>query len=101
MVFQTIYGHYEFLVMSFRLTNPLAAFMNLMNRVFQNYLDLVVFAFIDNILVYSKNESYHTGHLSVVLRTLKEHQLFAKYCKCELLLRTVAFVRHIISREGV
>nr|XP_019069485.1 uncharacterized protein LOC109120286 [Solanum lycopersicum] len=83
------------------LTNPLAAFMNLMNRVFQNYLDLVVFAFIDNILVYSKNESYHTGHLSVVLRTLKEHQLFAKYCKCELLLRTVAFVRHIISREGV
>ena len=67
--------------MSFGLTNALAAFMDLMNKVFQNYLDSFVIVFIDDILVYSKNDDDHMDHLRIVLQTLKEHQLFAKYSK--------------------
>ena len=69
--------------MSFSLTNSLAAFMDLMNIVFRNYLHSIVIVCINDILVYSKNEGDHMGHLRVVLQTLKEHQLYAKYSKCE------------------
>ena len=85
--------------MSFGLTNAPVAFMDLMNRVFQNYLDLCVIVFINNILVYSKNEEDHMGHLRVVLQTLKEHQLYTKYSKCEFWLRSVTLIRHVISSE--
>ena len=85
--FTTRYGHYEFRVMLFGLTNSLAAFMDRMNRVFRSYLDSFVIVFIDEFLVYSKNESEYVDHLRVVLQVLKEHQLFAKYRKCEFGLR--------------
>ena len=98
--FWTRYRHYEFLVMFFGLTNALIAFMDLMNRVSQNYLDSFVIVFIDEILVYSKNKGDHMGYLRVVLQTLKEHQLFSKYSKCEFWLGSVAFLRHIVSSEG-
>ena len=75
--------------------------MDLMNRVFQNYLDAFVIDFIDDILVHSKNESDQMGHLRVVLQTSKEHNLFAKYSTCEFWLRLVEFRQHIISSEGV
>ena len=81
--FWTRYGHYEFLVMSFGLTNAPTTFMDLMNRVFQNYLDSFVIVFIDDILVYSKNDDDHMDHLRIVLQTLKEHQLYAKHSKCD------------------
>ena len=87
--------------MYFGLTNASAAFIDLMNRVFRNYLDSFVIVFIDDILVYSKNASYNMGHFRVVLQTLKKHQLFAKYIKCEFWLRSVAFLGHIISSDGV
>ena len=90
--FQTRYGHYEFLVMSFGLTNAPEVFMDLMNRVFESYLDSFVIVFIDDIMVYSKIESDQMGHLMVVLDTLKEHQLFAKYSKYVFWLRLVFFV---------
>ena len=101
MVFQTMYGYYEFLIMCFDLTNAPALFLDLMNRVFRNYLDSFVIVFIDDILIYSKNEGDHMNHLRVVLQVLKEHQLFAKYSKCEFWLRSVTFLGHIISSEGV
>ncbi len=81
--FRTRYGQYEFVVMSFGLTNAPATFMDLMNRVFKQYLDLFVIVFIYDILVYSQNEEDHATHLRVVLQTLKYHQLFAKFSKCE------------------
>ena len=75
--------------------------MDLMNRVFQNYLDSFFIVFINDILVYLKNEGDHMNHIRVVFQVLKENQLFAMYCKCEFWLRSVTFLGHIISSEGV
>ena len=87
--------------MTFGHTNALAAFMDLMNRVFQNYLGSFVIVFIDDILVYCKNEDDHMGHLRVVMHTLKEHQLYANYSKSVFWLRLVTFLGHIFSNKGV
>ena len=75
--FQTRYGHYEFVVMSFGLTNAPAAFMSLMNGIFKPYLDLFVIVFIDDILVYSKSKKEHEEHLRMVLEMLWEKKLYA------------------------
>ncbi|OMO65975.1 reverse transcriptase [Corchorus capsularis] len=99
--FRTRYGHYEFLVMFFALTNAPAAFMDLMNRIFHQYLDKFVIVFIDDILVYSANEHEHAQHLHIVLQTLREHRLYAKLSKCEFWLTQVAFLGHIISKDGI
>ena len=80
--FRTRYGHYEFTVMPFGLTNAPAAFMDLMNRVFRRHLDEFVIVFIDDILIYSKSPEEHEEHLRIVLQTLKENQLYAKFSKC-------------------
>ena len=81
--FRTRYGHDEFLVMPFGLTNALAAFMDLMNKVFKPYLDNFVIVFIDDILVYSWSKEEHATHLRIVLQTLRDKQLYAKFSKCE------------------
>ncbi|KAH0725455.1 hypothetical protein KY284_001320 [Solanum tuberosum] len=99
--FRTRYSHYEFLVMSFGLTNAPAAFMDLMNRVFKPYLDMFVIIFIGYILIYSRNDEDHASHLSVVLQTLKDRELYAKFSKCEFSLESMAFLGHIISGEGI
>ncbi|MCO6516861.1 MAG: reverse transcriptase family protein, partial [Snodgrassella sp.] len=99
--FRTRYGHYEFLVMSFGLTNAPAAFMDLMNRVFRDYLDKFVIVFIDDILVYSQSESQHEQHLRLVLQRLREHRLYAKFSKCEFWLPQVTFLGHIVSKDGI
>ncbi|WMV08038.1 hypothetical protein MTR67_001423 [Solanum verrucosum] len=70
--FRTRYGHYEFVIMSFGLTNAPLAVMDLMNRVFKQYLDLFIIVFIDDILIYSRNEEEHANHLRVVLQTVKD-----------------------------
>ena len=95
--FRTRYKHYEFLVMPFGLTNSLTAFMDLMNRVFQPYLDRFVIVFIDDILVYSGSSKEHSEHLRIVLQTLREQRLYAKLSKCQFWLDKVAFLGHVIS----
>jgi hypothetical protein len=77
--FTTRYGLYEFLVMSFGLTNAPAYFMNLMNKVFMEYLDQFVVVFINDILVYSQSEEAHKNHLRLVLQKLRDNQLYAKF----------------------
>ncbi|KAJ9558183.1 hypothetical protein OSB04_012797 [Centaurea solstitialis] len=99
--FRTRYGHYEFLVMSFGLTNAPAAFMDLMNRVCKPYLDKFVIVFIDDILIYSKTAEEHGEHLRKVLEMLKREQLYAKFSKCEFWLKEVQFLGHIVTQEGI
>ena len=99
--FQTRYGHYEFLVMSFGLTNAPAAFIDLMNWVFRPFLDRFMILFIDDILVYSRSEEEYAMHLRMVLQTLREHQLYAKFSKCEFWLDQVAFLGHVVFKDGI
>jgi hypothetical protein len=99
--FRTRYGHYEFLVLPFGVTNAPAVFMDYMNRIFQPYLDQFVIIFIDDILVYSKNQLEHVQYLRIVLDILREKQLYAKFSKCEFRLSEVKFLGHIISQGGV
>ena len=101
MVLRTRYGHYEFLVMPFWLTNAPMAFMELMNRVFRLYVDQFVMVFIDDILVYSKDRENHDTHLRVELETFRKERLYEKLSKCEFWLREVSFLRHIVSEEGI
>ena len=99
--FRTRYGHYEFLVMPFGLTKAPAAFMDLMNRVFRPYLDQFVVVFIDDILVYYRDEQEHEQHLKIVLQTLREKKLYAKLRKCDFWLKEVLFLCHIVSAEAI
>jgi hypothetical protein len=99
--FSTRYGLYEYLVMPFGLTNAHAYFMYLMNSVFLLELDKFVIVFIDDNLVYSKNEEDHAEHLRIVLTRLRDHQLYAKFSKCEFWLRTVPFLGHVLSKNGI
>ncbi|GKB65650.1 putative reverse transcriptase domain-containing protein [Tanacetum coccineum] len=87
--FRTRYGHYEFQVMSFGLTNAPAVFMDLMNRVCKPYLDKFVIVFIDDILIYSKNKDEHKEHLKAILELLKKEKLYAKFSKCDFWLESV------------
>ena len=87
--------------MSFGLTNAPAYFLSMMNKVFMEFLDKFVVVFIDDILVYSKNEEEHKENLCLVLEKLREHQLYAKFSKCEFWLKEVAFLGHVISGEGI
>ena len=87
--------------MSFGLTNAPAAFMDSKNRVFRPYLDRFVIVFIDDILVYSRSELEHERHLGLVLKTLRRHQLYAKFDKCEFWLSRVGFLGHVVSANGI
>jgi hypothetical protein len=101
MAFSTRYGLYEFLVMSFSLTNAPAYFMYLMNSVFMNELDKFVVVFIDDMLIYSKNKVEHAKHLRIVLQHLRDHKLYAKFSKCEFWVDSVKLLGHTISKEGI
>jgi hypothetical protein len=99
--FRNRYGHYEFLVMSFGLTNVPAVFMDTMNRVFHDYLDQFTVVFIDDILIYSRTSEEHEEHLQRALERLKREKLYAKLNKCEFWLDSVSFLGHVISGERV
>ena len=99
--FRTRYGHFEFTVMPFGLTNASAAFMDLMHRVFQPYLDRFVVVFVDNILIYSQSEWEHEYHLRIMLQLLRDNQLYAKFSKCEFWFTEVRFRGHVVSASGV
>jgi hypothetical protein len=87
--------------MSFGLTNAPAHFTYLMNSVFMPELDKFVVVFIDDILIYSKNEEEHAQHLQIVLMCLREHQLYAKFSKCAFWLEEIQFLGHVLSAKGI
>ncbi|GJZ23951.1 putative reverse transcriptase domain-containing protein [Tanacetum coccineum] len=99
--FRTRYGHFEFQVMLFGSTNAPALFMDLMNHVCKPYLDKFVIVFIDDILVYSKDEEEHGKHLKIILELLKKERLYAKFSKCDFCLDSLQFMGHVIDRSGV
>ncbi|KAA0064281.1 reverse transcriptase [Cucumis melo var. makuwa] len=99
--FRMRYRHYEFRVMSFGLTNAPAVFMDLMDRIFHQYLDQFVIVFIDDILVYSVDREAHEEHLRIVLQAVRDKQLYTKFSKCEFWLEQVVFFRHVVSTKGV
>ena len=101
IAFRTRYGHFEFIVIPFGLTNVLAVFMDLMHRVFQLYLDQFFVVFMDENLIFSQLEWEHEGHLRIFLQLLRDHQLYAKFSKCEFWLTEVRFLGHVVSASGV
>jgi hypothetical protein len=92
---------YEFTVMSFGLTNALTYFIYMMNKVFMEYLDKFIMVFINDILVYSRSEEEHEGHLRFVLHKLRDQKLYAKFIKCEFRLKQVAFLGHVILKGDI
>jgi hypothetical protein len=99
--FTTRYGLFEYLVMSFGLTNAPAHFMYLMNSVFMLELGKFVMVFIDDILIYSRSMEEHEEHLQIVLQWLQKYQLYAKFSKCEFWIKEVPFLGHVVSTEGI
>ncbi|GKF76125.1 putative reverse transcriptase domain-containing protein, partial [Tanacetum coccineum] len=100
--FRTRYGHYEFQVMPFGLSNAPAVFMDLMNRVCKPFLDKFMIDFIDDILIYSKNKKEYEEHLKAVLELLKKEKLYAKFfSKCEFWIPKVQFLCHVIDSQGI
>ncbi|KAL0554213.1 hypothetical protein IC582_008130 [Cucumis melo] len=99
--FRTRYRFYEFVVIPFSLTNMLAVFMDVMNRIFYQYLDQFVIVFIDDILVYSVDREALEELLRIILQTLRDKQLYTKFSKCEFWLEHVVFLGHVVSAKGV
>ncbi|GKE57640.1 putative reverse transcriptase domain-containing protein [Tanacetum coccineum] len=99
--FRMRYGHFEFTVMPFRLTNAPVVFMDLMNRVCKPYLDKFVIVFIDDILIYSKMKEEHEVYLKLVLELLRKEKLYAKFSKCEFWLQEVHFLGHVVNQSGI
>ncbi|XP_052728431.1 uncharacterized protein LOC128195237 [Vigna angularis] len=99
--FRSRYGHYEYVVMPFGVTNAPAIFMDYMNRIFRPYLDKFVVVFIDDILIYSKSFDEHEDHLRIVLGVLREKELYAKKSKCEFWMKEIQFLGHVVSAGGI
>ena len=99
--FRTRYGHFEFLVLPFGLTNAPATFMHLMHSIFREYLDSFIVIFLDDILVYSKGLREHVTHVRQTLAILRKHQLYAKVSKCSFFQHRVEYLGHIVSAEGL
>nr|GEV53943.1 putative reverse transcriptase domain-containing protein [Tanacetum cinerariifolium] len=99
--FRACNGHYEFQVMPFGLTNAPAVFMDLMKQVYKHYLDKFMIVFIDEILIYSKDEKEHEEHLKAILELLKKKELYAKFSKCEFWFPKVQFLGHVIDKQGI
>nr|GFA96601.1 retrotransposon protein, putative, Ty3-gypsy subclass [Tanacetum cinerariifolium] len=91
IAFKTRFGHYEFQVMPFELTNAPTVFMDLMNQLCKPYLDKFMIIFIDDILIYSKDEKEHEKHLKAIIKLLKKEELHAKFSKCEFWIPKVKF----------
>jgi len=101
IAFRSRYGHYEFVVMPYGLSNTPAALMDIIDRVFKPYLDQFAVVFIDDKLIYTKTPEDHTHHLRTSLEIRRKNKLYAKLTKCEFWLGQVKFLGHVVPNEGV
>ena len=99
--FRTRYGHFEFLVLPFGLTNAPATFMHLMHQIFREQLDQFIVIFLDDILIYSKNLQDHVDHVRRTLQILREHRLYAKVSKCAFFRHEVEYLGHVVTAAGI
>jgi hypothetical protein len=99
--FKTRFGHYEFIVLPFGLTNAPGVFMSLMNGEFREYLDKFVQVFIDDILIYSQTTEEHDDNLRLVLQCLRENKLYGKLSKCSFYQSRIHYLGHVISGECI
>jgi len=99
--FRIRYGHYEFVVVPFGLTNALVVFMCLMNGIFINYLYRFVIIFLNYTLIYSKSKEEHEHHFRLVLQVLREHQLYVKLNKCSFYQKKIYYLGHIILKKNI
>ena len=95
------YGHYEFTIVPFQLTNAPIEFMCLMSGIFRNYLDKFIIFFLDDTLICSKNEKEHEEYFGIALQALRENQLYSKLRKCSLYQGHTQYLGHIIYGEGI
>ena len=99
--FRTRYGHYEFIVVPFVLTNAPIVFMCLMNGFIRKYLHKFVIVFMDDILIYSKTKEEHEEHLRLVMQVLREHQLYVELSKCTFYQGRIHYLGNVIFEDGV
>ena len=99
--FRTPFGHYQFKVLSFGLSNAPATFQAAMNDIFRGQLGKSVVVYIDDILAYSKTPEEHLVHLEEVLQTLAKNDLFVKLSKCDFEKSEVKFLGHIVGKHGI
>ena len=99
--FRSRYGHYDYVVMLFGVTNAPALFMDYMNKIFRPFLDKFVVVFIDDILIYSRTQEGHAEHLKTILSILREKQLYAKRSKCEFWMTSIQFLGHMILAQDI
>ena len=99
--FQTWYGHYKYCVMPFGLANALATFQGFINYALQDLLDICYIAYLDDILIYSDNDTEHVEHVQAILKCLQEHRLYVKLEKCKFHTWCVGFVRYVVTPNGV
>ncbi|CAI7775139.1 unnamed protein product [Closterium sp. NIES-53] len=99
--FRTRYGHFEFRVLPFCITNAPATFMGLINDIFRPFLDHFVIVLLNDILIFSKSLEEHTQHLHIVLDTLRQHRLYSELSKCTFARSSSGFLGHIISLKGI
>jgi hypothetical protein len=99
--FHTRYGHFKYMVMPFGLTNAPVVFQHLMNDIFRDYMNKFVMVYLDDILIFSKDQEIHDKHVRLVLATLREHGLYAKLEKCEFDKSSMAFLGYVIFPDGI
>ncbi|KAJ9542079.1 hypothetical protein OSB04_028585 [Centaurea solstitialis] len=101
IAFRTRYGHYEFLVIPFGLTNAPVVFMDLMIRICRPYLDKFMIFVVNDILIYSRSKEENEQHLRFMLELLKTEELYTKFYKYEFMIREVHFLGHVVNKEGI
>lgn len=102
LAFRVPFGHYEFLVLPFGLTNAPATFQRMMNQVFHDFIaEGWVIVYLDDVLIFSKSEDEHKEHLRRVFQRLREHKLYVKITKCSFCQQQLKYLGFVVGKDGL